>query len=243
VSRRIVLVERGVLRIEQRIRIETCEIGTDVSGPACIYAHVTVMRGGLTYITGDAEVSAPVTFALFLPPFTIVQAVLRECDVASTAFAFRPSGEVPFDGPLLFAAPDQKPPASIGDVESRLLQHRGAIAVGRSSGAQTIARNVKDVIDRSYRTPLGFDRIASRLGASRAQVSRNFKKEFGLPPVRYRHQVRIMDALMQFAGGAAPADVFLGVGFADLSRFYKVFRRIACAAPGAYRPAKNAKTL
>jgi methylphosphotriester-DNA--protein-cysteine methyltransferase len=57
-----------------------------------------------------------------------------------------------------------------------------------------------------------------------------------MPPVRYRHHVRVMDALMQFAEGAAPAQVFQDVGFDDLSRFYKIFRKVACAPPGPYRP-------
>jgi AraC-like DNA-binding protein len=75
-------------------------------------------------------------------------------------------------------------------------------------------------------------------------MSRTFRNAYGLPPVRYRHHVRIMDALLRFAAGAAPADVSLDVGFEDLSRFYKVFRRLVCGVPGAYRPrrSRNAKT-
>lgn len=66
---------------------------------------------------------------------------------------------------------------------------------------------------------------------------------YGMPPVRYRHQVRVMDALMRFAEGAVPADVFQDVGFEDLSRFYKIFRTVACAPPGAYAErSKIAKT-
>jgi len=243
VSRRIAIREPGVLWIEQRIRTRGGEIGTDVSGPACIYAHVNIARGRLTYLVGETEVHAPQTFAVFLPPFALVQAALDRCDVTSTAFAFRrPAAAVPFQQPVLLAAVDQRPPESMREVDGRLAHHVEAIAVARGSGAASRARHVKEAIDRSYDTPLGFDRIASRLKTSPAQLSRHFRKAFGLPPVRYRHQVRIVAALMQFADGAAPADVCLDVGFEDLSRFYKMFRKIACAAPGSYRPSKNAKT-
>jgi AraC-like DNA-binding protein len=242
-GRRIAIREPGVLWIEQRILTRSGEIGTDVSGPACIYAHVSVARGRLTYLAGETEVRAPHTFAVFLPPFALVQAALDRCDVTSTAFAFRrPSAELPFQQPMLLAAVDQRPPESIREVEARLAHQVKAISVARGSGAAIRATSVKEAIDRSYQTPLGFDRIAAQLQTSPAQLSRHFKKAFGLPPVRYRHQVRIMAALMQFADGAAPADVFLDVGFEDLSRFYKMFRTIACAAPGTYRPSKNAKT-
>jgi hypothetical protein len=42
VSRRIVRIDGGALRIEQRIRTSRRDIGTDVSEAACIYAHVLV---------------------------------------------------------------------------------------------------------------------------------------------------------------------------------------------------------
>jgi hypothetical protein len=66
-ARRIVQVEPGLLRIEQRLRIPGLEIGTDVSGPACIYAVVQVRRGTVAYLQGDSRIRAPRCFALFLP--------------------------------------------------------------------------------------------------------------------------------------------------------------------------------
>jgi AraC-like DNA-binding protein len=205
---------------------------------------VRITRGRLTYIVGDTGVQTPKRFALFLPPFAIVQAALDRCDVTSTAFAFRrPAGQMPFQQPTLLAVADRRPPESIRDVEVQLANHANGISVERDAGTLTLARAVKSAIDRTYQRSLGFDRVASLLHTSTSQLSRHFKKAYGLPPVRYRHQVRIMDALIQFADGGTPADVFLDVGFEDLSRFYKVFRKVACAAPGAYRPSKNAKTL
>ena len=83
-SRRIVRVDGGILRIEQRIRIPARDIGTDVSGPACIYAQVVVTRGTVAYLTGDARVSVPDRCELFLPPFAVVQALLERCEVTTT---------------------------------------------------------------------------------------------------------------------------------------------------------------
>jgi AraC-like DNA-binding protein len=107
-----------------------------------------------------------------------------------------------------------------------------------------LATNGKAIIDREYATSLEIGRLAARLQTSPAVLSRVFREAYGMPPVRYRHHVRIMDALIQFAEGAVPADVFQEVGFDDLSRFYKIFRKVACAAPGSYRAvrSRNAKT-
>ena len=243
-GRRIVQVEPGLLRIEQRLRIPGVEIGTDVSGPACIYALVRVRRGAVVDQHGDARVRAPRRFALFLPPFRIVQASLERCDVTSVAVAFRPlpSDDLPREAVLL--AEDGPAPGSRAEAIERIRDAASSANIGRERDPAPLAANAKAIIDRQYGAPLEIGRVAARLHVSPAILSRTFRHTYGVPPVRYRHHVRVMDALMQFAEGAAPAQVFQDVGFDDLSRFYKIFRKVTCAPPGSYRPARsrNAKT-
>jgi AraC-like DNA-binding protein len=239
VARRIVQVEPGLLRIDQRLRIPGTEIGTDVSGPACIYAVVQVRRGVVTYHHGDARVRAPRCFALFLPPFGVVQASLERCDVTSMAITFRPlaSGELPRHA-VLFAE-DRPAPVSATDALGRIRTAAAGTNISRDRDPAPLAASAKAVIDREYGARLEIGRIAARLRVSPAVLSRRFRDSYGMPPVRYRHHVRVMEALMQFADGAAPAQVFQDVGFDDLSRFYKIFRKVTCAPPGSYRPVKS----
>jgi AraC-like DNA-binding protein len=245
VNRRIITIERSVLRIEQRIRISPVEIGTDVSGPVCIYAHVEVTKGSVLYLRGDTRIPAPRRFAVFLPPFAVVQARLDKCHVTTAGLAFRPSTAYVLPGhPVLLPATADRPPASVEEVVSRLHSLEGAIEVGRAPDPLPIVLKAKRILDTEYGTSLSIGHVAKRIRVSPALLSRAFKNAYGMPPVRYRHQLRIMDALMRFAEGEAPVDVFQDVGFDDLSRFYKVFRKVACAAPGSYRPvrSRNAKT-
>lgn len=241
---RLVQVEPGLLRIEQRLRIRGLEIGTDVSGPACIYALVQVRRGAVAYLQGDARIRAPRCFALFLPPFSVVQAALERCDVTSVAIAFRPlpSDELPRHAVL--SAEGDRAAGSRVDALERMRTLASWTNIGRSRDPAPLAAKAKSIIDRRYGAPLEIKRVAARLQVSPAILSRTFRLAYGIPPVRYRHHVRVMDALMQLAEGAAPAQVFQDVGFDDLSRFYKIFRKVSCASPGSYRPAtsRNAKT-
>jgi AraC-like DNA-binding protein len=238
-ARRIVQVEPGLLRIEQRLRISGIEVGTDVSGPACIYAVVQVRRGTVVYQHGGARVRAPRCFALFLPPFAVVQASLERCDVTSVAVAFRPiaSDELPRQAVLWTEAAPA--PRSRIDALERSRTTATQTNIGRDCEPPALAANAKAIIDRHYTAPLEIGRVAARLHVSPAVLSRTFRRSYGMPPVRYRHHVRVMDALMQFADGAAPAQVFQDVGFDDLSRFYKIFRQLTCAPPGSYRPVKS----
>lgn len=237
-ARRIVQVDPGLLRIEQRLRIPGIEIGTDVSGPLCVYAVVQVNRGAVTYRHGDDRVPAPRGFAVFLPPFGVVQAALERCDVTSIALAFRPlaSDELPRHATLFAEA--RPAPGSATEALDRIRSAVG-MNISRDRNPAPPAASAKEVIDREYGAPLEIGRIAARLCVSPAVLSRRFRDSYGMPPVRYRHHVRVMEALMQFADGAAPAQVFQEVGFDDLSRFYKIFRQVTCSPPGSYRPRKS----
>lgn len=244
-DRRVVQVERGLLRIDQRLRIEGVEVGSDASGPACVYAMVRVGRGTIRYRCGNSFVCVPRRFSVFLPPFGVVQASLDRCTVTSIALSFRAdaSDDLPRQ-PVLLPADDLSVPESRAEALDRLRRCAAVIPVSRAPDPAPLAARAKVIIDGEYARPLEIAGIAARLHTSPAVLSRTFRHAYGMPPVRYRHHVRVMDALLQFAEGAVPAAVFQNVGFDDLSRFYKIFRKVSCAPPGAYRPArsKTAKT-
>ena len=242
-NHRNVRIDDGVLRIEQRIRLRGHEVGTDVAGPACIYAHVQVTRGTVAYLHGNTRVSVPRCFELFLPRFAVVQASLDRCEATTVALAFRPVDGLPHE-PVLLAASNDFLVRHPDDVVPRVRAAEHVTHVGRAPGPARLAAGAKAMIDAGYATSLAIGRVAVQLQVSPAGLSRAFRKAYGMPPVRYRHHVRIMDALIRLAEGAAPVNVFQDVGFDDLSRFYKIFRKVACAAPGSYRPvrSRNAKT-
>jgi methylphosphotriester-DNA--protein-cysteine methyltransferase len=161
------------------------------------------------------------------------------------AVAFRPppARALPVE-PLLIPGNLDQVPTSISAVLQLVDAADGTVAIGRARQPSPLALRAKAILDTEYGTTLTIARIARRMRASPAVMSRTFKLAYGMPPVRYRHHLRVMDALMRLAEGALPASVFQDVGFEDLSRFYKILRKVACAAPGAYRPtrSKNAKT-
>jgi AraC-like DNA-binding protein len=244
VNRRIVTLSRGLIRIDQRICADAVT-ATDVSGPACIYAEVEVAKGTIEYLLDGNATGAPASFSVFLPPFTIVQARFTGCDVMTTGLAFPPPADdlIPRQ-PRMYPRAARATPNSVDEVLALLPPANSGVALTRAAEPGLLAAAAKAILDEQYFSATSIGRVAQRLRTPAATLSRAFKLAYGIPPVRYRHQLRIMDALMRLAEGAVPADVFQDVGFQDLSRFYKVFREIACAAPGVYRPprSKNAKT-
>jgi AraC-like DNA-binding protein len=235
-ERRVIRVEPGLLRIEQRLHVAGVETGTDASGPLCVLAAVRVHRGEIRYRRGNALIQAPRHYTLFLPPFALVQAVLTRCDVTSVAIAFRPSSlDQVLSRAARLAPGSEALPASRPQALEWVRSHARGTNVDREVEPGRLARSARSLIDAEYGGPVRIGALAARLQTSPAVLSRAFTRAYGIAPVRYRHHVRVMDALMRFAEGAVPADVFQDVGFEDLSCFYKVFRRITCAPPGSYR--------
>jgi AraC-like DNA-binding protein len=109
--------------------------------------------------------------------------------------------------------------------------------------APEAARRAKALLDDSYDRPLTVAQVAAQAGQSPSALSRSFKRAYGMPPVVYRHRLRIMDAMFRLAAGGEILTVLQDVGFGDASRFYSRFRTLLCASPGAYKArSRNAKT-
>jgi AraC-like DNA-binding protein len=86
------------------------------------------------------------------------------------------------------------------------------VAISRSA-VQSDRRGRQAILDREYASSPTIGRLAERLGASSAVMSRTFRNAYGPPPVRYRHHVRIMDALR--GSPPAPRRDVSDVGFED----------------------------
>ncbi len=84
----------------------------------------------------------------------------------------------------------------------------------------------------------GFDidleTLAKKVGLSRFQALRAFKRRYGLPPHAYQMAVRLGLARRLLSRGAAPVDVALECGFGDQSHFNRHFKRAFGITPLHY---------
>ena len=173
---------------------------------------------------------------MYAPPYSIVEVVLKQSHSYSKGLAS--AKKLPEDFPkvpVVFCVPSPHCPASISEMSELLRAAPEIIKVARDIDPSPLAMRIKDEIDRSYTLPQPLFKIAEKLRISPAMMSRYFKKAYGLPPVHYRHHVRIMDGMMRLLDGEAVTDVFQEVGFDDLSRFYRHFKRHLLAPPANYR--------
>ncbi|MEI9952563.1 MAG: AraC family transcriptional regulator [Pseudomonadota bacterium] len=81
---------------------------------------------------------------------------------------------------------------------------------------------------------IDLETLASRVGLSRFQALRAFKRRYGLPPHAYQLCLRITRARRLLLAGAPPADVALQCGFVDQSHLNRHFKRILGVTPMRY---------
>ena len=104
--------------------------------------------------------------------------------------------------------------------------------VGAFPAASLLSLKAKRLIDENHLSYPSIGRIAERLGISHSHLSRQFKSDFGMSPIEYLRRLRVADAPLKLARGEEIVDVSLEVGYNDLSRFYKQFRKTTNTSPG-----------
>lgn len=86
---------------------------------------------------------------------------------------------------------------------------------------------------------LDLDTLAKRVGLTRFEALRVFKKRYGLPPHAYQLCLRISHARQLLLEGAPAADVAARCGFADQSHFIRHFKRFNGVTPMQYARARS----
>jgi len=244
-EREVTWAAPGLLRVRQRVVARRGELGGDATGPYWVFALVRLHQGHLQYLHGPDRVAPPGRrFAVFIPPWSIVRPALSSCIITTEALASPadPWREAPAR-PVAWRWPGGELPDTLEGVAHAVARGGPFVAISREADASEAARRSKALLDESYDRPLTLARIAALAGQSPSVLSRSFKRAYGMPPVEYRHRLRVMDAMFRLAAGGEILSVLQDVGFGDVSRFYSRFRTLLCAPPGTFTArSRNAKT-
>jgi len=90
-------------------------------------------------------------------------------------------------------------------------------------------------IDEHYGASIDVDAMAREACLSKFHFIRLFRSFYGRTPYQYLTEVRIRRARVLLQEGMAVADVCLAVGFASVTSFMALFRKMAGVTPYAYQ--------
>ncbi|MGH9968656.1 MAG: helix-turn-helix domain-containing protein [Pyrinomonadaceae bacterium] len=227
----------GSYLFEDELEVGGVLTATVITCAAWLLELYELTAGELIFISNSERISPKTKcFGVFYPPFTIAQPSFKNVrghllGIAATDFL-----PEEFTGaPAIFDTSLVEPPSSVAQVIEILKAGDNRQRIDLNPKPSLLSLKAKKLIDESYIVYPSIARVASRLGVTHEHLSRQFKRDFGMSPSSYLHQLRVADAPLRLAKGEEIVNVSLDVGYNDLSRFYKQFRKTTKTSPGVCR--------
>lgn len=223
-------------RLETAQEIVTAKI---VTGAAWLLEFIELQTGEIFFHVGGEKVFIKAkAIGIFYAPFSLLEfgyknAKGRVCGIASIVSL---PAEIAASKPFVFVSPaasTAKMPENATEAIEILQARRNFQFVGFNPKASLLSLKTKKLIDENRLAFPSISRIAARLKVSHEHLSRQFKRDFGMTPSAYLHKLRIADAQLRLAQGEEIIEISQEVGYNDLSRFYKQFRKATKTSPGA----------
>ena len=230
--RRTVLLSDGSYLFEDELSSGSVNVVV-VTCAAWLLEFFQLRSGDVSFSVGTGKVRPDTNcFGVFYPPFSLTRPCFK--NPRGRVLGIADSSELPngfSSSPLVFETAF-KTPASAREALDVIRSGQNLQSIEATSSASLLSRKAKRLIDESYLTYPAIARIAKRLGVSHEHLSRQFKSDLRMSPSEYLRRLRVADAPLRLARGEDIINVSLDVGYNDLSRFYKQFRKTTNTSPG-----------
>jgi AraC-like DNA-binding protein len=224
----------GTYAFDDELRLQGLVTETFVTCLGWLLEYFEVKAGALSFQYGEKTVAAPSRkFWVFYPPFSLCRLSLLDLHGKVNGKAgLYPVTKRFLHGPIMFQCDASMSTATVPEI----LAHAANVQpVDLNPRASALSARARKLIAKHHAADLSMARIASGLGVTNAHLSRQFRRDYGITPTHYLHQLRMADVPLRLAQGEAISDVSLDAGYGDLGRFYKQFRKRTQSSPGRCR--------
>jgi AraC-like DNA-binding protein len=232
--RKTSLLTDGTYLFEDELEVHGVLAARVITCTAWLLELYKLQSGSVSFLSGPRTIRAAArSFGVLYPPFTISKPSVENAQgllVGVAATESLPAGFT--EVPTIFETTRGERPASTAQAWATFKQGKNHQSVALNPSPSLLSVKTKRLIDENYLSYPSISRIAQRLGVTPEHLSRQFKRDFEISPSVYLHQLRMADAPLRLARGEEIIDVSQDVGYNDLSRFYKQFRKSTQTSPG-----------
>lgn len=236
-QRKIERLPDGSYLIEDEIKIEGEGEYAFVSGAGWLLELFDLESGEFFFLRNGEEVRPRgKRFGVFYTPFSIMRSRFKNMKGSWRGIGgVEPLNKKFMTSPFIFETNFNEPLTGIAQLENFLDSVSKRQSIEMNPNASLLSLKAKKLIDDNYLIYPSISRIAARLKVTHEHLSRQFKRDFLMSPNAYLHQVRVADATFRLSKGEDIINISMDVGYNDLSRFYKQFRKTTTYSPGSCR--------
>jgi AraC-like DNA-binding protein len=231
-ERNIRRIEGDLFLFENTVEIYDSIVVPHVSGPTSILSHLIVESGGGTIEFGKHARPMINNAAIYLPRNSFVLLKTSKIKLRIVNYCSIDELGVTKD-PLYFVAEDIQQFGGLREIQEFMSGVRGDVLDYKE--ISRVAQNLKTSIDANYLDDGPLSRFEDGDGLSQGTLTYHFKKDFQITPKEYLNRARVIASMYALIRGGAVADSGFSSGFADLSRYYKNFKKFSHVPPGKYR--------
>ncbi|MGP1374984.1 MAG: helix-turn-helix domain-containing protein [Almyronema sp.] len=118
---------------------------------------------------------------------------------------------------------------------AQLLLQQGTIQTLPTAQESKAVATVRAYLEEHAAENISIATLSQLTNLSGYYLIRSFRQQWGLPPHRYQHQLRLLKAKQALETAQPLAAIALEAGFYDQSHFTRSFKRVFGLTPGHYR--------
>ncbi len=231
------ILGRQEVALKRRITLRGEQWVGDALGPRWMCGIIELPYGELEFQKGDKLflLTQGKYFVVF-PPFCCLKFKIKEALVLVNAvISKRPFKFLSGKSPLYIRTDMNQLPKNFQGISDSIVRAYNGHGLLLASSAHIIAERAKFAIDDDFGNPTSLGEVAKYINTTQAQMTRAFKQAFIFTPVEYRTHMRISNSIHELLYNRPICDVFQSVGFSDLSRFNKNFKKLLTVSPSQFQ--------
>lgn len=207
----------------------------DTFGNYNLYAYAHLNKGDLIIKTQGQTHEVSGLVSIFIPAFSIIHWQIFSKNIEWNAYISHQSFSKDDSCVSLFNTTLTKP-NSVSEIASWLKSNKPYFIFNKSKSNNDAASDAKKYIDTNFQDCIEIADLANRFNLSASQLSKIFKKSYGISPVEYRSKLRVFQSMYDLlTQNKEVVDIAFSSGFNDLSRFNKQFKKITNSTPSKFK--------